>query len=58
MHSKQFWSLKHDLTLSLGLNHSLIFPKSYPTLHKSNGVRADPYAPLQLSKILKYFVYI
>ncbi len=58
MHSKWFWSLKHDLTTLLGLNHTLIFPKSYPTWHKSNSVRADPYAHPQLSKMPKFFVYI
>ena len=59
MHSKWFWSLKHDLTTSLGLNHTLIFPKSYLTWHKSNSVQADPYAHPQLSsKMLKYFLFI
>ncbi len=50
MDSKWVWSLNHDLTKSLGLNNTLIFLKSYPTWHKSNRVKADPYAHPQLSR--------
>jgi hypothetical protein len=44
MHSKRIWSLKHDLTTSLGLNHIPIFLLSTPELHKCNTLGVDPYA--------------
>jgi hypothetical protein len=60
MHSKQFWSLNHDITTSLGLGLGLssIFLKSTPELHRRNSVRVDPYAHPQHIKLLKHFVYI
>ena len=52
MQSTVVLNLNHELTTSLGLNHTLIFLKSNPTWHKSNSVRADTYAHPQLSKVL------
>jgi len=58
MHSKQVWSLNHDITTSLGLGLSSIFLKSTPDLHRRNSVRAHPYAHPQQIKVLKHCVYI
>ena len=44
MDSKWVWSLNHDVTTSLRLNHNPIFLNSYPTWHKSNSGRVDSYA--------------
>ena len=54
MHSKQVWSLNHDITTSLGLGLSSIFLKSTPALHRRNSVRVHPYAHLQHIKVLKH----
>ncbi len=58
MHSKWVWSLNHDITTSLRLRPTPIFPKSTPDLHMPNRVRADPYAHPRHIKVLKHFVYI
>ncbi len=58
MHSKQVWSLKHDIKTSLGLGLSSIFLKSTPDLHGCDGGRVDPYAHPQHIKVLKHCVYI
>ena len=59
MHSKLVWSINHDLTTSLRLNHTLNSLKSNPTWHKSNTcVRVDPYAHVQHIKVLKHLPYI
>jgi hypothetical protein len=53
------WSIDHDITTSIGLNHPPIFLKSNPTWHKSNTcVRVDPYAHPQHIKVIKHFEYI
>jgi len=60
MHSKQVWSLNHEITTSLKLcpNPNPIFLNSTPDLPRHNSVRADPYAHPQHIKVLKHFVYI
>jgi len=58
MHSKQVWSLNHDITTSLGLGLSSIFLKSTPDLPRHNSVRVDSCAHPQHIMVLKHFVYI
>ena len=58
MHSKQVWSLNHDITTSLRLRPTPIFLKSSPNLHRHNSVRAHTYAHPQHIKVMKHFVYI
>ena len=43
MHSKQVWSLNHDITTSLRLCPTPIFLNSTPDLHRYNSVRAHPH---------------
>ena len=53
MHSMWVWSINHDLTTSIRLNHTLNSLKSNPTWHKSNiCVRVDPYAHPQHIKVI------
>ncbi len=56
MQSTGLWSLNHDFTISLGLNHVPNFVKIHPHLHRRNSVRVDPYAHPQYIKVLKHFV--
>ncbi len=58
MHSKWIWSLNHDITTSLRLCPTPVFPKSTPNLHMHNKVRAHPYAHPHHIKVLKHFAYI
>jgi hypothetical protein len=58
MHSKQVWSLSHDITASFRLDLTPIFQKSTPDLHTRNSVRVHPYTHPQHITVLKHFVYI
>ena len=59
VHATMVWSLNHDLTTSLRLNHPPIFLKSILTLHKCNSAWVDPYAHPQHSiKVLQHFACI
>ncbi len=57
MQSTRVWSLNHDITTSLGLNHTPIIQKfTTPDLHRHNSVRVDPYVHSQHIKVL-IFLY-
>ncbi len=59
MQSMGFWSLNHDITTSVGLDHTPVILNSTPELHRrSNSVRVDPSAHSQHIKVLKHYIYI
>ncbi len=58
MQSTGLWSLNHDFTISVGVSHTLNFPKIHTHLQRHISVRVDPYAHPQHIRAPKCFVYI